>query len=300
MNRKNATAPTIVRKYCLFCTEPLTKSTSTNEHVVPQWLLRQFHVADKMIRPAGWQKGQVQLRTPHSWLNLVVSDVCAGCNSGWLSDLENAVRVLLPKLASQERRLDGLSQEEQVLIARWAVKTAFLIHRTAAIPKVIPLEVYRELRVAPAELPRRTFVFAFQDNGEHSIAINSLQTQDWTVHVTYEDALDIRDSLRGACKISLRIDRLHLLVAYLGSTDLEPVGWTRVHHPLFPTRCRLWIDAGFQIHRVQPRQESSMVLFHVALGLARNCSQAQLAGKRPPDLEELHEEFFVKHKEIWV
>ena len=93
----------------------------------------------------------------------------AGCNSGWLSDLENAVRVLLPKLASQERRLDGLSQEEQVLIARWAVKTAFLIHRTAAIPKVIPLEVYRELRVAPAELPRRTFVFAFQDNGEHSI-----------------------------------------------------------------------------------------------------------------------------------
>ncbi len=143
-------------------------------------------------------------------------------------------------------------------------------------------------------------MFAFQDNGEHPIAINGLQTQDWTIHVPYEDALDIRDSLRTACKISLRINRLHLLVAYLGSTDLEPVGWTRVHHPLFPTRCRLWIDTGFQIHRVQPRQESSMVLFHVALGLARNCSQAQIARKRAPNLEELHEHFFAKHKELWA
>ena len=266
---------------------------------MPQWLLRHFKVADKMIRPAGWQNGQAQMRTPHSWLNLVVSDVCAGCNSGWLSDLENTAKMLLPKLASLERSLDGLSQEEQAFIARWAAKTAFLIHRTAANPKVIPQEAYRELRDAPTELPKGTFVFAFQDDGEHPVAINSMQTQDWTVHVPYEDALDIRDSLRSASKVSLRIDRLHLLVAYLGSPDLEPVGWTRVHHPLFPTQCRLWIDTGFQIQRVKPRQESSMVLFHVALGVARNCSQALLARKRPPDLEELHEHFFAKHREIW-
>jgi len=181
-----------------------------------------------MIRPAGWQNEQAQMRTPHSWLNLVVSDVCAGCNSGWLSDLENTAKMLLPKLASQERRLDGLSQEQQVFIARWAVKTAFLIHRTAANPKVIPLEAYRKLRDTPEELPKRTFVFGFQDNGEHPIAINSMQTQDWTVNVSYEDALDIRDSLRTACKISLRIEGLHLLVAYFCSPDLEPVGWTRV------------------------------------------------------------------------
>lgn len=76
------------------------------------------------------------------------------------------------------------------------------------------------------------------------------------------------------------------------------MGWHRVHHPVLPTECRLWIDAGFQIGRVRPRRESSMVLFHVWLGVARNLSQDQLARKQPPSLEELHEEFFVEYADL--
>jgi hypothetical protein len=99
-------------------------------------------------------------------------------------------------------------------------------------------------------------------------------------------------------QISLRLGRLHLLVAYFGTSWLEPVGWHRVHHPVFPRRCRLWIDAGFNIGRVTQRQESSMVLFHVALGAALHCSPEQIARKAPPVLEELHEEFFDKYKHV--
>ena len=70
-------------------------------------------------------------------------------------------------------------------------------------------------------------------------------------------------------------------VAYFGASGLEPVGWHRVHQPLYPSRCRLWIDAGFKIDRVTQRRESSMVLFHVALGAGLNCTRNRSPAKRP-------------------
>jgi hypothetical protein len=291
---RGGTTNRIVRKFCLFCRQALTKSMATNEHVIPQWLLRLFRIGDQTVSPAGWQRGKGHSRRSHPWSRLVVSDVCENCNSGWLSDLENAVKPFLPALAAGQRLLSTLTDEENLVLARWATKTAFLIQRAAGIPAIIPLDAFRSLRDGPTGLPAETFVFAFQDDGEHPVPINGLQTQDWTVHAPYEDAIDITTMIRATCKISLRIGRLHLLVAYLGTSGLEPVGWHRVHHPVFPRHCRLWIDAGFKIGGVTQRQESSMVLFHVALGVARHCSQEQLARKAPPSLEDLHEEFFDK------
>jgi hypothetical protein len=284
--------PAVIGKCCVFCAAPLTKAAATNEHPIPQWLLRHFGVTKRMIRPAKWGDGTIVQRTPHSWLKLVVSDVCAHCNTGWLSRLENAVKSLLPNLASQTRELAMLSTGEELLVAQWAAKTAFLLQRTSGVPLPIAGEAYRELRDNPSALPARTSVFEIQDNGEHSVAINGLHTQNWTVHVPYECALETRESLRCACKISLRIDRFHLLIVYLPNPEFEPVGWLRVHRPLYPTQCSRWIDAGFKIAKVTPRQESIMVLFHVSLGLARNCSQEQLARQPPPNLEQVHEDFF--------
>jgi hypothetical protein len=77
----------------------------------------------------------------------------------------------------------------------------------------------------PGGLPAGTFVFAFQDDGEHNAPINARQTQDWTAYAPYEGTIDVSSLIRTTYKISFRIGRLHLLVAYFGSTDLEPVGW---------------------------------------------------------------------------
>jgi hypothetical protein len=289
----------VIRKYCLFCSKALTKKNATNEHVLPQWVLREFGIADRIIRPAGLQRGNAPARRTHPWSRLVVSDVCADCNSGWLSDLENAAKPVIPSLATGERAVTMLTDEEDLSLARWAAKTTFLLQRTAGIPAVIPLDAFCSFRETPAELPAGTFVFAFQDDGEHPVPINGLQTQDWTVYASYEDAIEATSLIRSTCKISIRVGRLHLLVAYFGSTGFEPVGWHRVHHPVFPRECRLWIDAGFKIGRVTARQESSMVLFHVALGAALRCTPDQIARKSPPVLEELHEEFFDKYKYLF-
>ncbi|HYL73070.1 MAG TPA: hypothetical protein VEU96_02640 [Bryobacteraceae bacterium] len=297
IRHENATVG-IVRKFCLFCRKPLTKSTATNEHVIPQWLLRQFGIGDRTISPAGWQWGNAPSRRSHPWSRLVVRDVCVNCNSGWLSELENAAKPFLPALAAGQRPLGALTDEENLLLARWAAKTAFLIQRTAGIPAVIPMDAFCALRDEPGGLPASTFVFGFQDDGDHPFPINGLQTQDWTVHAPYEDAIETTAAIRTTCKISLRLGRLHLLVAYFGASGLEPVGWHRVHHPVFPRHCRLWINAGFKIGRVTQREESSMVLFQVALGAAMHCSPEQIARRAPPVLEELHEHFFDKYKHI--
>lgn len=288
----------IVRRYCLFCRVPLTGNNTSKEHVMPRWLLRELGIADRIISPAGWHRDRAPVRRTHPWSRLVISDVCKTCNSGWLSDLENRVKRIIPSLANAERTLAALIDDENILLARWTVKTAFLLQRTAGIPAIIPIDAFYAFAQQPSLLPLGTFAFAFQDDGEHPAPINGLQTQDWTVYAPYDEAITVNGLIRSSCKLSIRIRRLHLLIAYFGSTGLEPVCWRRVHHPLFPRRCRLWIDAGFKIDHVTPRRESSMVLLHVALGAALNCTPDQIAGKAPPALEQLHEGFFEKYSHL--
>jgi hypothetical protein len=142
-----------------------------------------------------------------------------------------------------------LTDEENLSLALWAAKTAFLSQRTVGVPAVISypcvLVIPRCLR-GLLSLPSRMM-------GEHPVPINGRQTQDWTMHALYEHAINVTSLIRSTCKISFRIGRLHVLVAYRGPTGLEPVGWYGVHDPVFPRQCRLWINAGFKIGRVRPR-----------------------------------------------
>jgi hypothetical protein len=98
----------IIRKFCLFCRQALTKSMATNEHVIARWLLRQLRIGDRAIRLAGWQRGKQPSLRSHSWSRLVISDVCVNCNSGWLSDLENEVKPFLPLSPQGSARLAHL------------------------------------------------------------------------------------------------------------------------------------------------------------------------------------------------
>ena len=51
----------VVRKYCLFCRTALTPKNATNEHVVPQWVLREFG-SPTDISPAGWRRDKAPTR----------------------------------------------------------------------------------------------------------------------------------------------------------------------------------------------------------------------------------------------
>ena len=106
-----------------------------------------------------------------------------------------------------------------------------MLHRAAYKPIVIPLIAYETFHMRTNELPQGTFVFAFQDDNTLDNPINGFQSQDWTIfHANYGAVIGVTEKLKSTTKISIRIGRLHLLVAYLGDGGLEPVGWFRVHH----------------------------------------------------------------------
>ena len=225
----------LILKFCPFCIAPIDAVTRTNEHVIPQWLLRHYKVATKNIHPAGYEGEKSFKRRPHPWISFKVANVCKSCNSGWLSILENEAKPHILALAESVRTLASLSIEEQTVLARWAVKTAFLMNRTSNSSIQIPWEKYVDLRKHPAALPDGIFVFAFQDDGTDRVRINGFQTCDWHLNAPKDDFFNAHDWANRSSKISLRIGQLHLLTAHLVNNQLEPVGWHRVHRPLHPT-----------------------------------------------------------------
>lgn len=120
---------------CVFCGgRPLTR-----EHVIPQWLTevlpdqlpwraqnRRIVVPGEIPSSQGLPYREV--REPFN--AVTVKAVCAGCNSGWMNDLETAARPTLSALIRGEVRiLDAVDIE---VIASWAVKTSLMVQLTAA------------------------------------------------------------------------------------------------------------------------------------------------------------------------
>jgi hypothetical protein len=218
-------------------------------------------------------------------------DVCRHCNGGWLSALEKAVKPILAPLASGDKALAVLKESEERLLVRWAAKTALLLHWSSDFNRTIPLESLQHLY--QKDLPNGISIFAIQtDRSDQASPINCLQSQNWRVYNPYEDAIAMWRVVQESCKISIRIDRLHLLIAYVRNLDSDVVGWRRVHRPLAPTRSDFWYEAALDLNVLMPRVESAMVMFHVSLCLALNCSQQDILAQRAPNLLQLHDEFF--------
>jgi hypothetical protein len=90
----------VARRSCVFCgARPVTR-----EHVIPRWLTRMLPSGDTLRE-------------------MVVREVCAGCNHGWLHDLERSFRAVMQPALGQTVYGISLGQGSQTVVATWAVKT---------------------------------------------------------------------------------------------------------------------------------------------------------------------------------
>jgi hypothetical protein len=121
---------------CAFCG---LSGGMTKEHVWPQWLrqlagelepVRFAHTAgfERSAADAFREMPTVTVQQPGSVLNLVARAVCARCNSGWMSRLEERARPLLLGLAEAActGALYVLTPDQAAAVAAWAVKTAWM------------------------------------------------------------------------------------------------------------------------------------------------------------------------------
>src|SRR5438876_418775 len=101
---------------CIFCEGEPTE----REHMIASWLSPYLHTQDEGIptlhSPA--------FRSPSDWnpvtrsvpfLDTEAKVVCHDCNGGWMKDLEDAMRRIMPPMLSGERR--GLSRKARKRLA---------------------------------------------------------------------------------------------------------------------------------------------------------------------------------------
>jgi hypothetical protein len=91
------------KEACVICGGSLEGKNRAKEHVVPDWLQKEFGFADDRADPrllgprhavAGFDVNApaepivLKRERRHSYQSLLAGNICADCNNGWMSQLE--------------------------------------------------------------------------------------------------------------------------------------------------------------------------------------------------------------------
>jgi hypothetical protein len=123
---------------CAFCERD---RVLTREHLWADWLREM--APDNTAGPHVMADGDdVQRVWDAQMFSHTVRCVCADCNNGWMSELEDEVKPVLTPLLKNHRTT--LSREDQLLLATWAMKTG-LVHQGRDRVTRMPAEHFRYL-----------------------------------------------------------------------------------------------------------------------------------------------------------
>lgn len=157
------------QKTCIFCGQPLRpkgsrKNAKSDEHVIPNWLLKHLGITGSRVVPMRVQEGKgiVDLRE-HVLGAFVAGIVCAHCNNGWMSNLEGQVKPILVRLIDDKKELETLSDDERFTLARWTLKTAAVLNRSStygnpSVENSRPVPDEHLLTVAAGNIPTDVLV----------------------------------------------------------------------------------------------------------------------------------------------
>jgi len=119
------------KRLCVFCGQ----KGVTKEHVWPLWLRAIF--ADSGSTHIIQSERASGNRNYHgNLLGATVRIVCASCNNGWLSRLEQkSMKLLSNMIRGGYRQLEAADQE---LLSFWCVKTGLILDRVSSPPTIPP------------------------------------------------------------------------------------------------------------------------------------------------------------------
>jgi hypothetical protein len=166
--------------------------------------------------------------------NLVAGRVCGKCNNGWMARLESAVRPVLLPLATGEKDVLDLSDEEALLVARWTAKTCICLHVSSNYRSIIPGDHIHVLDKAEYRLADNTWIVGHSFNGRDGFAW--VQSPSWEIIQAQRQISDEEIDVlrRSGYKISLMVGALLLLMAHIPLSFGKPCLWKYRHVPLYP------------------------------------------------------------------
>lgn len=110
-----------MKHVCVFCKQ---EGKITREHVLPNWLSK---LSSKKITVTNEFIGD----NPIHWDSLIFQHkakiVCKECNSGWMSELEVAVKPILLNLLLLNKVT--ITRKEQAILSFWAQKTVLMLNQ---------------------------------------------------------------------------------------------------------------------------------------------------------------------------
>ncbi len=138
---------------CIFCSE---QNMTKEDAWPPRWLAKRFSTSDLVHVEAergGVVLGKWRTSSPH----IRVGCVCAACNNGWMSRLEDAAsRIIEPLFEHQQQTISARSLP---ILAAWAVKTAMVLEGLdPAQPRLYSDSERIQLRLTHA-IPQRACVW---------------------------------------------------------------------------------------------------------------------------------------------
>lgn len=137
---------------CMFC----HKKDLTREDAWPLWLMKRFPTSRTSYMDAerGGQKlGSWHMAEP----KLPVKWICATCNNGWMSSLENKAKPVLESILDDKLKI--IDSSCQSTLALWAVKTAMVLECLSPNRTMFYSDDERQLMRATQSLPPRTSVW---------------------------------------------------------------------------------------------------------------------------------------------
>ena len=199
---------------CWFCGAALVGAGAARrarEHVFARWLLREFD-AQKHPFSVSWNDAYEQDVLEQRTMVLdafVAGRVCARCNNGWMSRLEDAVRDDLVALARGSRDLGALDDRALEVLAKWAVKTAYAAQSVALGPKLVPADHRRALCAGDLGVVRVVGRLSAVNLG-----LTTYGMQRWQIAYPGATRAEVVDAVAQSYKVVLTVGRLVLAVCY--------------------------------------------------------------------------------------
>jgi hypothetical protein len=222
-------------KCCIFCKKDLAQANRAKEHIVPDWLLKEWRLNDSMLAPTHFDsEGNVLSSRYHNLGSMLSGNVCASCNNGWMSDLEARCKSMILELAGGKRRVLDISDTEALLLARWTVKTCYSLHAASNYRPIVPDSHFSVLDQDNYRLPEGVHVVGhcYKSGKDFSWS----QTTSWEGFVAAGEIQkqDLQTLSESGYKIALKLGGLFLMVFFNPLPHARECLWFGRHIPLYP------------------------------------------------------------------
>ena len=119
----------------------------SNEHVFPQWLLKELQIEKNKISMGSVYFGMTGSQRNMDFASFVNGRICECCNNGWMSKLEIDVAPHITNLMNfrdVETELRWIEGNAETL-AKWVLKTCFVLNDCTNYRRIVPNGVVNDL-----------------------------------------------------------------------------------------------------------------------------------------------------------